>query len=639
MAQYTTADLENAGINGNWPRFLTIYKDLNPPQDPNSASELSKINERAATDFDSYSSGLKRGTPPPKSKDLFSAATTALKSQESGGFYKEISESVNSANAMSLIANKENNKFLSPDEMVKNILEAGYGQITDEYQNQKRLLEDINKSTGLTGKLSRDYRTEIEASGPRLAKLGITYETLAESAKSLLQNSGRFNIVNQETFERAGEVGQAFVGNMLKLIEMVPEFEKVGIGTKGTIESVERAGKSSLQLGLNSQKVAEGLKTNIGLLNQYGFQKGIDGLTRMVQKSIEFKLSMESVASVAEAVFTPEKALDVAANLQVLGGAIGDFNDPLKLMYMATNNVEGLQDAIINAASSLATYNQEQGRFEVTGVNLRRVREMAAALGMDYKELSKTAIATQERLSAKEMLSGLGIQDEDKEFLTNLSQMKDGKMTIDISGSKKLQEAFNGLQEVSVDRLTDTQAQTLLQYRDEFKKLSSEEIVRGQASDIENIRRDVAFLVKSVALTGTRAVKELADKLGINFKTFADTTSEVAPKVAAGVNDALKGIVSGVPDFSQRGKIESPTATLTEDKAKQIAAEEAKKQMDATTAQSNKNVNVTVTHDIKGGATLMDGWRREVVKDPSIFSDFYTSEKNEYTSPDVAVKR
>lgn len=638
MAQYTTTDLEAAALKGDWPRFLTIYKDLNPPLDPNSAGELARINQRAAEDYQSYSSGLKRGTPPtPKSKSLFEGAEAALKSQESGGYYKEISESVTSSNAMSLI--RDDSGFLSPDKMAENILQAGYGQITAEYQNQKRLLEDINRSTGLTGQLSRDYRTEIEAAGPRLAQLGVTYETLAESAKSLLQNTGRFNIVNQETFERAGLVGQAFVGNMSKLVEMVPEFEKVGIGTKGTIDSVERAGKGSLTLGLNSQKVAEGLKTNIGLLNQYGFQKGIDGLTRMVQKSIEFKLSMESVAQVAEAVFTPEKALDVAANLQVLGGAIGDFNDPLKLMYMATNNVEGLQDAIINAAGSLATYNQEQGRFEVTGVNLRRVREMAAALGMDYKELSKTAIATQERLSAKEMLSGLGIQDEDKEFLTNLSQMKDGKMTIDISGSKKLQEAFNGLQEVSVDRLTDTQAQTLLQYRDEFKELSTNQIVRNQATDIENIRRDLSFLVKSVALTGTRAVKELADKMGINLKTYADATQELAPKVAEGVNSALRDIVSGVPDYSQRGKIESPTATLTEDKAKQIAAEEAKKQMDATTAQSNKNVNVTVTHDIKGGATLMDGWRREVVKDPSIFSDFYTSEKNEYTSPDVAVKR
>jgi hypothetical protein len=639
MARYTTTDLETAASKGDWPKFLTIYKDLNPPIDPNSASELARINERAATDFDSYSSGLKRGTPKPtpKSASLFAGAEAALKSQESGGYYKEISESVTSSNAMSLV--RDDSGFLSPDKMVKNILEAGYGQITDEYQNQKRLLEDINKSTGLTGQLSRDYRTEIEAAGPRLAQLGISYETLAESAKSLLQNSGRFNIVNQETFERAGAVGQAFVGSMGKLVEMVPEFEKVGIGAKGTIDSVERAGKSSLQLGLNSQKVAEGLKTNIGLLNQYGFQKGIDGLARMVQKSIEFKLSMESVAQVAEAVFTPEKALDVAANLQVLGGAIGDFNDPLKLMYMATNNVEGLQDAIINAASSLSTYNQEQGRFEVTGVNLRKVREMAAALGMDYKELSKTAIATQERLTAKEMLSGLGIQDEDKEFLTNLSQMKDGKMSIDISGSQKLQEVFGGLQEVSVDNLTDSQAQTLLQYRDEFKELSSNQIVRNQASDIENIRRNVSFLVKSVALTGTRAVKELADKMGINLKTYADATQELAPKIADGVNGALRDIVSGVPDFSQRGKVESPTSTLTEDKAKQIAAEEAKKQMEAATSQSNKNVNVTVTHDVKGGATLMDGWRREVIKDPSVFSDFYTSDKNEYTTPDVAVKK
>ena len=47
---------------------------------------------------------------------------------------------------------------------------------------------------------------------------------------------------------------------------------------------------------------------------------------------------------------------------------------------MATNNVEGLQDAIIGVAGSMATYNTEQGRFEITGINLRRAKDLANEL-------------------------------------------------------------------------------------------------------------------------------------------------------------------------------------------------------------------------------------------------------------------
>jgi hypothetical protein len=352
----------------------------------------------------------------------------------------------------------------------------------------------------------------------------------------------------------------------------------------------------------------------------------------MVQKSIEFRLSMDAVSQVAEKVFSPESALELSANLQVLGGAIGDFNDPLKLMYMATNNVEGLQDSIINAASSLATYNQEQGRFEVTGVNLRKVREMATALGMDYKELTKTAVAAQERLSAKEMLSGLRIEDEDKEFLTNMSQMKNGKMTIELQ-SEKMRDLFGGAQEVALDTLDKNQAELLLKYKDEFKKLEADDIVRGQASDIENIRRDVSFLVKSIALTGTREVKELADKMGIDMKKFAETTKEALPKAATLINNEIKGIIT--PDNKQTGKVETPKNAITKEEATKIAEEEAKKQKESST-QTDKNVKVTNEYVFKGGDALVDGWMREVGKNSSIYNDFHTVDTQSYTTPSTA---
>jgi hypothetical protein len=547
-------------------------------------------------------------------------------SQQSGQYYKKTSDIVNTESAKDIITAG------SPELMAKKALDLVTKEITNEYTNQTVLLENINKKTGLTGKLSKDFREEIQNAGPKLENLGITFETLADAAVSLVDKSGKFNLINQQSFEKAGEVGQAYLGSMEALTNMLPDFEKVGIGAQGTFAAVERAGKSSLTLGLNSVKVGKDLQTNIGMLNQFGFKAGIDGLTKMVQKSIEFRLSMDQVAQVADKVFSPEGALELSANLQVLGGAIGDFNDPLKLMYMATNNVEGLQDAIIDAAGSLATYNQEQGKFELTGVNLRKVREMATALGMDYKELAKTAIATQERLSAKEMLSGLRIDDEDKEFLSNMSQMKNGKMTIELQ-SEELKKQF-GANEVALDSLDKNQAELLLKYRDEFKQLNPEEIVRKQATDIENIRRDVSFMVKSNALTFTREGKEIAKYLGIDLKKYAEITKGELPKATEATNNFIKNIITA-DDLKQKGKVESPKNAVTKEEVTKIAEDAAKKEKEKTESV-DKNVKVTNEYVFKGGDTLVDGWMREVGKNASIYNDFHTVDSQSYTTPSTA---
>jgi hypothetical protein len=567
------------------------------------------------------------GKSPKSSGNIFEAIIAGgAASQQSGQYYKKTSDIVNTESAKDVITAG------SPQKMAEKAMALIAKEITNEYTNQTVLLENINKKTGLTGKLSKDFREEIQNAGPKLENLGITFETLADAAVSLVDKSGKFNLINQQSFEKAGEVGQAYLGSMEALTNMLPDFEKVGIGAQGTFAAVERAGKSSLTLGLNSVKVGKDLQANIGMLNQFGFKAGIDGLTKMVQKSIEFRLSMDQVAQVADKVFSPEGALELSANLQVLGGAIGDFNDPLKLMYMATNNVEGLQDAIIDAAGSLATYNQEQGKFELTGVNLRKVREMATALGMDYKELAKTAIATQERLSAKEMLSGLRIDDEDKEFLSNMSQMKNGKMTIELQ-SEELKKQF-GANEVALDSLDKNQAELLLKYRDEFKQMNPEEVVRKQATDIENIRRDVSAMVKSIALTTTREGKELAKYLGIDLKKYAETTKAELPKATEAANNFIKNIITA-EDLKQKGKVETPKNAVTQEEVRKIAEDVAKKDKEKTESV-DKNVKVTNEYVFKGGDTLVDGWMREVGKNASIYNDFHTVDTQSYTSPSTA---
>ena len=281
-------------------------------------------------------------------------------------------------------------------------------EILKQLERESQLHTDINEKMGISGKLSEKFRDVILETVPMAATLGFDIKNITDMVTTLGEKSGRFNLMSQETMEHSLVTTRAFGTSMRDMGETMSEFEKVGFGAADTLDQIDAAGRSSLSLGLNAKKTTEILKTDISKLNEYGFGNGVQGLNRMVQKSLEFRMNMGEVFKIADKVMSPDSAIELTANLQVLGGAIGDFNDPLKLMYMATNNVEGLQDALIDAAGGLATYNAEQGKFEIKGANLRRAKETATQLGIEYKEFAKGAIASQERIAANNTLLAKG---------------------------------------------------------------------------------------------------------------------------------------------------------------------------------------------------------------------------------------
>jgi hypothetical protein len=460
-------------------------------------------------------------------------------------------------------------------EMFKTVL----GSIGDQgllyYKQQTELLGQVNKELGLTGKFSEAFRDELTQANPELLRIGIGFQELSNAATGLVQETGRFLSLNRETWKDAGYAASAYVGTLSDLVRMYPAFEKIGVGASDASKQIEKAGRGSIALGLQAQKVTKELGSNIGKINEYGFQNGIQGLTKMVQKSIEFRMSMETAFKVADDVMDPDKAIDMAANLQAIGGAIGDFNDPLKLMYMATNNVEGLQDALIGVAGSLATYNEEQGRFEITGVNLRKAKAMAAELGISYSELANGAIAAAERSSAASelMASGLSLSDEQQEFLTNISTMKGGRMTIELQ-SDKMREYF-GKNEVALEELTDAQVSQLMKFQDEFKELSTEEIVRKQATDTENISRDMNFVAALLRMEFGKTGAKLVDAVGFDPAKIAAQTLKASKEAAPGIKGGGEAIRSAMDDAAIKAGLKdkqgnTTTTTTSEPEKKQI---------------------------------------------------------------------
>ena len=571
--------------NGNYETYLKLIEGAKFPQEDLNLVK-SQENKQIAWD------NVKNKTKPLGDRSILEKF---LNSQTSKGFMPSIQ-----------------NEFETPVEMLKTVSEIGTAsnfknglsaftkKLQDSmefyFQQQTELRTKMNKEVGLTGELSKVVREELTNTNPELLRMGIGFADLVESAGSLIANTGRFITLNSQAWKEAGTAATAYVGTLGDLISMYPSFEKVGVGAADVAEQIEISGKRSIELGLRAQSITKDLGAKIGELNSYGFKNGIQGLAEMVRKSKEFRIDIAETFKIADKVFSPEGAIDLSANLMAIGGAIGDFNDPLKLLYMSTNNVEGLSDSLIGLAGSLATYNSEQGRFEITGINLRKARALASELGVDYNKLGDAAIAAAERSAAATdlMSRGLNLDEDQTRFLTNISTMKDGKMTIQLQGDE-LKNYFNA-NEVALDELTNESVQQLIKFQDNFKKLTSEEIIRDQATDIENISRDInyigALLKVELASSGKALYNMVTQSVGLGDLPSAGKFSyDLANSAGVFIKD--KG------DFVEN--------TLRGDKQK-------------TGTTENKTHTYNINHNLLIGA---DGsLQRNLLSDPGFMDSF-----------------
>lgn len=484
------------------------------------------------------------------------------------------------------------------------------------YTQQRDLLYKVNQELGMSGELSRNFRMEITKGAVEAKQYGIEFNDVKDAVSTIVESSGKFKLLSSEEIAKMAQISRLTGKYVDDLSKMVPNFERIGLGIGDMTKIIERNTKSSLELGLNMRSITNIVNQNMEKINKYGFKDGVEGLNRMAQKSVELRLNMEEVFNFAEKVFDPETALNTVANLQMIGGAIGDLNDPLKLMYMVTNDVEGLQKSIMDASKSLATYNSEQGRFEVTGANIRRARAMADTMGIQYEELVKTATAAQERVlaSTELMASGFQFKDEkDKEFLTNLAKMEGGEMKISIP--EGLRDQFQNVKDgqVALGEMTGEQIQILLDQKEAFKKMTTEDIVKEQVTILDSISFNMTYIRELLKERLGSGIEDIVYKrMGLDPIELKRTMKEYQDIAGSGIKEGSKQIKGWIDTL-----YDVASGKMKENKSEKVNASELLKKeslVKSETTSSTSTVNENVTLTIKSGDAFTDAISREWVR-------------------------
>lgn len=503
-------------------------------------------------------------------------------------------------------------------DMITGAGDAGTKLLKDLAETQARLIETTNKSGAFVGDLGANMREELSDALVATTQLGMTVDDFLKSTETLLTSSGRMALYSKEAIESGVKASIAYTKSSTTLLENNEAFRNVGYGLQDAAKAITEAGHKTLELGLNAKVLTDTLVKNIGKLNEYGFQGGIAGLTRMTQQAQGLNFNIENTLKIANDLFDPNKAIDMAANLSMIGGAIGDFGDPLRMIYDATNNVEGLQTSLINASKSLATYNSEQGRFEVTGANLRRAKMMADTFGISMGDLTSLAVKANVQFQAMSQIRSIFPEatKEQQEFIKNLSTMKDGKVGISIP--TEVAEKFGVIDKVKdgfiefsdFAKIDSSKRNQIIEEQKKIVAMTDKDIARGQFNTTTQILNVVSAMYISQQNLMRRSetgqqIKSKADDFAKNMSSIDVTKLKTTGDFLEAVKIQAQNTLS--KNFNQ------PTPTELKASSNQLPTIDMKKSSDQNyidanknTNQSNSTQNVNITHTITASDSTMD---------------------------------
>lgn len=292
---------------------------------------------------------------------------------------------------------------------------------------------------GLVGQGSELLNQRIQSIANNTVDFGYDIEKVAELQSSYSDELGRAVILGKDAGDQLSAMASATGLGSEGAGQLAASLDSVGFSAQKTAEYIEQVVNDSSSMGLNATKVVKNISSNIKLLNKYNFKGGIKGLQKMAETTTKMGVGMEMVSGMAEKLFDIEGAVEMSAQLQVMGGEWAKLGDPFKLMYMARNDIAGLTESVINATKATATFNAETGEFDISGLEMQRLRKVAEATGLNYEELAQSA---KKAAQFAEIDAQIGFRVDDKEmkdFIENTAILgKDKKATIEVNGSPKL---------------------------------------------------------------------------------------------------------------------------------------------------------------------------------------------------------
>lgn len=445
---------------------------------------------------------------------------------------------------------KSYSEAINPKKIASQFLELdeAASKVANEFGVGRENIDRINK--GLT-----DSITNVILLGGKWSDVG---RIQTEISKDL----GRNVISTSETIESLFRTSQVTGQDSATLSK---NFKDVGFSAGMIEKQMEKVVNSAREIGVSSTKVSSEAIRNLDAMNKYNFQGGVDGLAKMAAQAVSLRVSMTDTLRIADGLFSPEKAIEMAAGLQRLGVAQSDLLDPLRLMELGQNDPTELQNQIAQMTKQFVQLN-EKGQFEIMPGAKLKLRELEKEMSMPYGTLTNMALAgaeLEDKLAKIKFPEG-AFTDEQQQFIANIAEMdKNGQYKIEIDGkSMGIEEAMKEFKD-SPDKLEQIMKDQAPKTMEELAKdqLSTQKIMAKQLEAMATVGysfgasktgKDTADILRGTSRTVgqiTRGLGPVGAVLGPDTKT----QSRKVDVITDSVGDLLT-VLTGTGSFEEKMK-------------------------------------------------------------------------------------
>ena len=280
-------------------------------------------------------------------------------------------------------------------------------------------IKQAELSMGILGGQSKFFSGTISKASESTIQLGVGVSDLAKGAAGYSDELGRSVVLSEAGYQAMAEMAKGTTLGMQGAAQMAGDMDRFGLSAEMSRDAIQETVDVAHSMGVNAEKAIKGLGKNLKIANTFHFKGGVKGMAEMAVYAEKMKVDIGSVAGMAGKVFRPEGAVEMAAQLQTMGGSFAQLGSPFELMFKARNDFGAFTKDVAGAAAELAQFNSESGEFEIGGLQLDRMRELAKITGINEEQLSEMAKAGAKFNQIKSMIPST-FEEEDKELISQL---------------------------------------------------------------------------------------------------------------------------------------------------------------------------------------------------------------------------
>lgn len=397
-------------------------------------------------------------------------------------------------------------------------------------------VRDFAKSIKITSERFFEVKGAILETRDKIFLMGGDFSEALDIQKEYMQAVQTNTSLNSEFAKDLFAIEKS-LGQDAKMV--VENFTNAGFNMKSTTESMQTALDVSRKIGVNAEMVAANVVDHIEKMNRFTFQGGVEGLAKMAAQAVNLRFNMQNTLNLAEKLFDPEQAIEMAAAMQRLGVTQSDLLDPLRLMDLAQNDPAELQNQLVKMSEQFVQLNAK-GQFEIMPGARRQLMEISKAMGINYDDITKMALGSADlgRKMREISFPKDAITDEQRQLIANMATLNKEGTGYVVKVKVKDEKGIVTEQEKMVSELSTEDLESL---KEASQPKSLEEVAKDQLTIAEN---QVAVL-KSIetklgsALAPTKIGEDAIQALRLPGKTMGGVSQVFSQE------DLVKDLTAG----------------------------------------------------------------------------------------------